>query len=169
MRHVLLVMALVCCGCSAEELPGEVVGEFEAEGFLTEQSCGDAVGASDPIDLDFTLSVDEDQTGRAYIEVEGGVFTGTVIDDEYVFRVTQTWTVIEPSSLETGCYVTQEDVLSIVLDSGEDGGLRTASGLQTSEYEPITGSDCVSALSASGGLFLTLPCRVEYVVTGDEI
>ena len=70
----------------------------------------------------------QEQTGRAYVELEGGVFTGTVVDDEYVFRVTQTWTVIEPSPGETGCYVTLQDALSIVLHSSEIDDLRTASG-----------------------------------------
>lgn len=37
------------------------------------------------------------------------------------------------------------------------------------EIEPIAGSDCSPALSVSGGAFLALPCRVEYVLSGDEI
>lgn len=170
MRYLLPVVLVSLCGCAGDDqtLQGEIVGEFEAEGLLSEQTCGDTISSPESIDLDFTLSVDEDQESRVYIELDAGVFSGTRVDGEYVFQVVQTWTVIEPSGAETGCYVTQEDVLSITLESSDEGAPRSASGSQTSEFEPVAGSDCTSALTASGGVFLTLPCRVRYVVAGDE-
>jgi len=42
-------------------------------------------------------------------------------------------------------------------------------GSQVTEIVPLTGSDCRPAVAALGGPFLSLPCRVEYVLTGDGL
>ena len=62
-------------------------------------------------------------------------------------RSRSAWTVIEATSSQTGCYLTQEDVLSIVPETSEDDGMLTASGLQSTEYDAVTGSDCTPALT----------------------
>jgi hypothetical protein len=60
---------------------------------------------------------------------------------------------------------------------GEDGGveelfdpsLTTLIGSQTTDIRPLAGSDCTPAVAALGGPFLSLPCRVEYVLNGNGI
>ena len=54
-------------------------------------------------------------------------------------------------------------------DAGVDPLLVTISGSQTTEIEPLAGADCTPAVAALGGPFLSLPCRVEYVLTGNGV
>ncbi len=170
-RYAFVTMILVVGGCwgNGETETGELVGEFEVGGALVEQTCGDAMDGSDRIEIEFALSTDADATGRAYMDSSGSVFVGTVDYDEYEFQVSQSWTVSQSSTGYEGCYVTQHDVFYVLVETPDDATARTISGYQMTEIEPIAGSDCSSALSVSGGAFLALPCRVEYVLSGDEI
>jgi hypothetical protein len=54
-------------------------------------------------------------------------------------------------------------------DAGVEPALLTLTGSQTTEIVPLAGSDCTPAVAALGGPFLALPCRIEYVLTGDGI
>jgi hypothetical protein len=177
---------------------------FNAVGFMVEQSCGAAIPAPDPLDLDFELR--SEFNGRAYWRRLGGsMFAGVEKDGEYVFQVSQSWMVVQPDRFRgyVGCSVTQRDVftfaietvdLGIETDGGvpdggtEDGGvedagidaepevdagpeptLLTLTGAQTTEITPLAGSDCTPAVAALGGPFLSLPCRVEYVLSGEGV
>jgi hypothetical protein len=117
----------------------------------------------------------------------GSLFAGVVRNgEEYSFQVSQSWTVKEPDPFVgyVGCSVTQRDAFTLVVEDatqdaadgiepGADGGVApapmTLTGSQTTEVEPVTGSDCIPAVTAGGGQFLSLPCRVEYVLTGTGI
>jgi hypothetical protein len=58
------------------------------------------------------------------------------------------------------------------VDGGEtviDPTLVKLTGSQSTDITPLTGSDCRPAVAALGGPFLALPCRVEYVLTGNGI
>ncbi len=55
------------------------------------------------------------------------------------------------------------------VDAGIDPTLTLLSGTQSTEIIPLAGSDCTPAVAAVGGPFLSLPCRVEYVLTGNGI
>jgi len=162
---------------------------------MVEQSCGAAIPAPDPLDLDFELR--SEFNGRAYWRRQGGaMFAGVEKDGEYTFQVSQSWMVVQPDRFRgyVGCSVTQRDVFTFVVeplelgteaDAGvaDDGGvdeesrpdagveptLLTLTGSQTTEIVPLTGSDCTPAVAALGGPFLSLPCRVEYVLSGEGI
>ena len=178
---VALVLLGACWG-EDDESPGEPLGVFEASGLMVEQSCGAAIPAPDPLDLDFELSTEEG--GRAFWQSPGGpVFAGVRSGDEYTFTVSQSWTVIEPDRFRNyvGCSVTQRDTFFVVVepvepDGDEDEGAEGSdpasfevSGSQTTEITPISGADCSPAVVAFGGPFLSLPCRVEYVLTGTGV
>ena len=195
MRWMLFGLPWLVLGCwgQTEEPPGEAVGTFNAVGFMVEQSCGEAIPAPDPLDLDFELR--SESNGRAYWRRLGGsMFAGVEKDGEFTFQVSQSWMVIQPDRFRgyVGCSVTQRDVFTfdvepveVGADAGvEDGGandagsdldagtepnLLTLSGSQTTEIVPIAGSDCTPAVAALGGPFLSLPCRVEYVLTGTGV
>lgn len=206
MRWTLWGLPLLLAGCwgQGEEPPGEAIGAFKAVGFLVEQSCGAAIPAPDPLDLDFELR--SEFNGRAYWRLLGGsMFAGVENDGEYVFQVSQSFMVIEPDRFRgyVGCSVTQRDVFKFVVetvdletdadggvpDGGtEDGGVEDAgtdpepevdagveptllalTGSQTTEITPLAGSDCTPAVAALGGQFLSLPCRVEYVLSGEGV
>ncbi len=184
-------MSFGCWPQGGDELPGEVIGQFEAVGLMVEQSCGAGVPAQDPLDLSFELRLEEN--GRAYYRLPTGTtFAGTGSNGEYTFQVSQSWTVIEPDQFRgfTGCSVTQRDVFAFVVEEPEvdpavdagvdvedvDGGatlidptLVKLTGSQSTDITPLTGSDCSPAVAATGGPFLALPCRVEYVLTGNGI
>jgi len=153
------------------------VGTFDAVGLLVEQTCGEAVPAADPIELTFNLR--SDPAGRAYWQEPGGsLFAGLQKDGEYSFQVSQSWTVVEPDAFlgYVGCSVTQRDEFRVAVEETGDGaaldgdaGLAssmTLTGSQTTEITPVAGSDCMPAVVSGGGSFLSLPCRVEYVLTG---
>lgn len=211
MRWTLIGLPLLVLGCwgQGEEPPGQAIGTFNAVGFMVEQSCGAAIPAPDPLDLDFELR--SEFNGRAYWRRLGGsMFAGVEKNGEYIFQVSQSWMVIEPDRFRgfVGCSVTQRDVFTFavetvelgtetdggvedggVADGGvEDGGavdagtdeeseadagpepiLFTLTGSQTTEITPLTGSDCTPAVAALGGPFLALPCRVEYVLSGEGV
>ena len=185
MRWTLLVALALACACwdQGGEPPGDPVGVFEASGLMVEQSCGSAVPAPDPLDLDFDLR--SESGGRAYWrQPGGGLFAGVYKDDEYTFTVSRSWMVIEPDRFRgyVGCSVTQRDTFTFIVDevesetdapSGADAGvepaLLTMSGSQTTEIVPLSGADCTPAVAALGGPFLSLPCRVEYVLTGTGV
>lgn len=185
---MLLGALLLGAGCwgQGEEPPGELVGDFDATGLMVEQSCGAAVPAEDPLDLAFELRREEG--GRAYwLRVGGPMFAGLYRGDEYTFTVTQSWMVLEPDRFRgyAGCSVTQRDTFELVLEEvegtedatedavGADAGvsetLFTLTGSQSTEIEPVPGSDCAPAVAAFNGPFLALPCRVEYVLTGSGV
>ena len=214
MRWTLFGLPLLVLGCwgQGEEPPGEPIGTFNAVGFMVEQSCGAAVPAPDPLQLDFELR--SESNGRAYWQRLGGaMFAGIEKDGEFTFQVSQSWMVVEPDRFRgfVGCSVTQRDIFTFVVetldvetdsdagivdggvedagveDAGvedggvEDGGvdeesdagvepvLLTLTGSQITEIIPLTGSDCTPAVAALGGPFLALPCRVEYVLSGEGI
>jgi hypothetical protein len=196
MRWTLFCLPLLVLGCwgQSEEPPGEPIGTFKAVGFMVEQSCGAAVPAPDPLELDFELR--SESNGRAYWRRLGGaMFAGIEKDGEYTFQVSQSWMVVEPDRFRgfVGCSVTQRDIFTFVVDTldveidsdagVEDGGvdeqseadagvepvLLTLTGSQITEIVPLTGSDCTPAVAALGGPFLALPCRVEYVLSGEGI
>ena len=211
MRWTLFALPWLVLGCwgQTEEPPGEPVGTFNAVGFMVEQSCGAAVPAPDPLDLDFELR--SESNGRAYWRKLGGaMFAGVEKDGEFTFQVSQSWMVLQPDRFRgfVGCSVTQRDVFTFVVETVEpgteadggvadggvqDGGVQdggvadggvdeesgadagveptflTLSGSQTTEIVPLTGSDCTPAVAALGGPFLSLPCRVEYVLSGEGV
>lgn len=206
MRWTLWGLPLLLAGCwgQGEEPPGEPVGVFNAVGFLVEQSCGAAIPAPDPVDLDFELR--SEGNGRAYWRRLGGsMFAGVEKEGEYLFQVSQSFMVLEPDRFRgyVGCSVTQRDVFRFVVETVEletdgdvaDGGvedagtedagtdpepepevdavpepmLLTLTGAQTTEITPLAGSNCTPAVAALGGSFLSLPCRVEYVLSGDGV
>jgi hypothetical protein len=201
MRWTLIGLPLLVLGCwgQGEEPPGQPIGTFNAVGFMVEQSCGAAIPAPDPLDLDFELR--SEFNGRAYWRRLGGsMFAGVERDGEYTFQVSQSWMVIEPDRFRgfVGCSVTQRDIFTFLVETVEvdietdggvaDGGaedagtdeasepdagpapiLLTLTGSQTTEITPLIGSDCTPAVAALGGPFLSLPCRVEYVLTGEGI
>jgi hypothetical protein len=219
MRWMLFGLPVLVLGCwgQGEEPPGQAIGMFSAVGFMVEQSCGAAIPAPDPLDLDFELR--SEFNGRAYWRRLGGsMFAGVEKEGEYVFQVSQSYIVVEPDRFRgyVGCSVTQRDVFKFVVEElelgteadggAEDGGVEdggvedagtedagvedagvedagtdeeadagieptlfTLTGSQTTEIEPLAGSDCTPAVAALGGPFLSLPCRVEYVLTGEGV
>jgi hypothetical protein len=195
MRWMLFGLPWLALGCwgQGEEPPGEAVGTFNAVGLMVEQSCGEVIPAPDPLDLDFELR--SESNGRAYWRrIGGSMFAGVENDGEFTFQVSESWMVIQPDRFRSyvGCSVTQRDVftfkvegLEVGADAGvedagaSDGGsevdaatepkLLTLTGSQTTAIEPIAGSDCTPAVAALGGPFLSLPCRVEYVLTGTGV
>lgn len=194
MRWLLLASISLALGCwpqGDDELPGEVIGQFEAVGLMVEQSCGAGVPAQDPLELSFELRLEEN--GRAYYRLPTGTaFAGTGSNGEYTFQVSQSWMVIEPDQFRgfAGCSVTQRDIFTFIIDEpevdpGVDAGvpaedadgepamidptLVKLTGSQSTDVTPLTGSDCRPAVAAVGGPFLALPCRVEYVLTGNGL
>jgi hypothetical protein len=184
MLLALLALTAACWG-QGEDPPGQAVGSFDATGLMVEQSCGNAIPAPDPLDLRFDLR--QEDGGRAYWFHQGQMFAGIREDSQYTFTVSQSWMVVQPDRFRgyAGCSVTQRDTFTFLVEeveaqsdeteveAGADAGATPAllalSGSQTTEIEPLSGADCRPAVVAYGGSFLSMPCRVEYVLTGSGV
>lgn len=119
MRWTLFSLPLLVLGCwgQTDEAPGEPVGTFNAVGFMVEQSCGGAIPAPDPLDLNFELR--SESNGRAYWQQLGGAaFAGVEKDGQYTFQVSRSWMVVEPDRFRSyvGCSVTQRDVFTFLVE-----------------------------------------------------
>mgnify|MGYP001557420044 FL=1 len=188
-----LALSSACWG-QGEDPPGDAVGSFDATGLMVEQSCGSAIPAPDPLQLTFDLRAEDG--GRAYWFRQGQMFAGIYKEGEFTFTVSQSWMVVQPDRFRgyAGCSVTQRDTFTFLVEDieeveaeaeaeadeaetdaelGADAGvtptLLTLSGSQTTEIEPLSGSDCRPAVVSYGGSFLSMPCRVEYVLTGSGV
>jgi len=121
------------------------------------------------------------QTSRSWMVVEPDRFRGYVgcsvtQRDVFTFEV-------DAPEMETAADAGVEDDGGVTDDAGveADGGVDAGvdagidptlvllSGTQSTEIIPLAGSDCTPAVAAVGGPFLSLPCRVEYVLTGNGI
>jgi len=199
MRWTLFGLPLLVLGCwgQGEEPPGEPIGTFnapdplqldfelrsESNGRAYWQRLGGGMFAGIEKDGEFTF-----QVSQSWMVVEPDRFRGFVgcsVTQRDIFTF-----VVETLDVETDSDAGIVD--GGVEDAGvedagvedagvEDGGvdeesdagvepvLLTLTGSQITEIIPLTGSDCTPAVAALGGPFLALPCRVEYVLSGEGI
>jgi hypothetical protein len=125
------------------------------------------------------------QTSQSWMVIEPDRFRGYVgcsVTQRDVFTFEVSVPEVEPG-LDAGV----EDDAGVVDDAGveDDAGvdgdagaedevwidptLVLITGSQTTEIVPLSGADCTPAVAVLGGPFLSLPCRVEYVLSGTGI
>ena len=175
-----LALSSACWG-QGEDPPGDAVGSFDATGLMVEQSCGSAIPAPDPLQLTFDLRAEDG--GRAYWFRQGQMFAGIYKEGEFTFTVSQSWMVVQPDRFRgyAGCSVTQRDTFTFLVEEIEeveaeaeadeaetDAELGADAGV-TPTLLTLSGSDCRPAVVSYGGSFLSMPCRVEYVLTGSGV
>ena len=176
----LVLTFLILGGCPPTAEPGEPIGIFSVEGRLQENACGSsALPAQDPLRFQAELRATDRiaywKMGRQYI-------AGSREGRSFALMTSRSVTLIPPDRAQaiTGCAVRQDETIRAELrDALGDGGVATGpdagdadfsygsfGGTNTIEFVPVPGSDCRAALSANGGPWLALPCRVRYDLVG---
>ena len=179
------LLGLPLSGCPPVDPSGEVVGTYDVNGSLVVNSCGStAFNAVDP--LSFVVEVRSEDHGPAYWRrPNAAIVNGSHTGDDYRFR-TEVPVQLYGPDIETqtpGCTLAQIETIRVTaksdsLDGGVpndqgtsagDAGVPASSafrGTSVIELAPTAGSNCLRAVAISGGPFLTLPCRVEYDLSG---
>lgn len=179
------MLAFPLSGCPVDP-SGEVVGTYNVTGSLVENSCGStAFAAQDPID--FVVELRAEDHGPAYWRrPTAAIVNGSHTGDVYRFRTEVPVTLYgaDPTTGTPGCTLAQVETILVTAKASEagDGGVSTPNdqgradagaasgeifrGESVIELVPTAGSNCLRAVALSGGPFLTLPCRVEYDLSG---
>jgi hypothetical protein len=180
------LLGLPLSGCPPVDPSGEVVGTYDVTGSLVENSCGSAAfAAQDPIE--FVVELRAEGHGPAYWRrPTTGIVSGSHTGDVYRFRTEVPVTLYGPDAEAgtAGCILAQVETIQVaatstpLVDGGvaggndlgvPDAGVAAADvfrGESVIELVPTAGSDCLRAVALAGGPFLTLPCRVEYDLSG---
>ncbi len=190
-----LVVPLLAClvddGDSPDPL-GEPYGDYTIEGHLVENECGEGVPALDPIAFDVELRhLDHTAVWR---QAGAPLVYGTVSPTgtwEVQQSVVQDVYDPDPITGTAGCALTQTETIRLegaplpidappaqdaaAADAGDpiDAGATQGSpgemnGTLEIVFVPTAGSDCSPSVSAFGGPFTALPCRVRYDLTAQR-
>lgn len=192
MRGASLLILMGCLaglplgGCPPVEPTGDVVGTYEVTGSLVENSCGStAFNAVDPVSFVVELR-SEDHGPAVWRRPNAAIVNGSHTGDDYRFRTETTVQLYGPDEVAQtpGCVLAQIETIRVTAKSSASGDAGVSSDLGTStgdagvsansafrgtsviELSPTAGSNCLRAVAISGGPFLTLPCRVEYDLSG---
>lgn len=155
---------LLAAACSDSPMPGKVLGTYTVTGQSQSNTCG--LGAPDP--WKFTVQLSENGSTLYWSWLDGSpLLSGpTSSSGQVSLKNTEQ---LNADSTDAGlgpCTLVRDDDLEIVLSSGATPPSFT--GTISYTYTPSTGSTCTDVLSASGGLFTTLPCAVSYGVNADR-
>lgn len=68
------------------------------------------------------------------------------------------------------CTMERDDTLTVTLGmtQNDSGSPTTASGSLTYGFSAVSGSDCTDQLSASEGVYATLPCSIAYSLSATK-
>jgi hypothetical protein len=138
---------------------------YAATGKLMTNSCGAGQMAPDPWTFDVQMS--EDGSTLSWTsESEGQTPLSATIDASSHATLTTAMqqNVGGSAALAGPCILERDDTIDITLASGSPPP--SFSGTITYTFRAAANSDCGDQLSVTGGTFDTLPCTIEYAVTG---
>jgi|HubBroStandDraft_5_1064220.scaffolds.fasta_scaffold757005_1 hypothetical protein len=169
-RHAWLLAvasALFALGCSsAAPLPGTALGTYNVTGTQQTNTCGTGLGAPNP--WTFTAQMSEDATTFYWLMNDGTEMSGTMTSSTAVtLQSTLTANVDGNEAGPGSCDLTSVSGLSLTLATTSPPS--TFTGTLSYQFSAATGvsdtNDCTDQLSASGGMYDTLPCAVSYSLT----
>lgn len=158
-------------GCSGKDPfdPGTKLGTFRVTAKLTRSTCG-------PTPNPWTFDVRLAHDGPTLYWIQGGApVQGTVDTSARALLEVETLhdvSAADPKRKKAACSIARSDALAITLVGPDDAPVTdpaqtsSFSGSLVYAFAPTEGSDCSDQLTAFGGGFEALPCRVEYEVTG---
>jgi hypothetical protein len=160
-----LVAVAMGAGCDPNTLPGTSLGTYSVTGTLTMNSCGAGAMAPDP----WTFSVQMSEDGSTLYwssESEGQTPLSAPIDasSRAILTSVVQQNVDGTAQLAGPCLLERDDTIDLTLGSGSPPP--TFSGTITYTFLAAANSDCGDQLSVTGGPYDTLPCTIEYAVTG---
>jgi hypothetical protein len=178
-----MTIAIAASGCrKPTDLAGESIGQYRVVGALAENEC--AGGHPAPPDLTFYVELrSEPGSARGYWKLPDGPLVAGALDPDGAFRFAQSANVTavpaDPARGVTGCVLERAEVVSGALEmsasdaSAIDGGVaddvERIDGTTAITIAPVAGSDCSPILTAWGGAFPALPCRILYDLDGERL
>lgn len=158
----LIAFALVACFGKDPYNPGTPLGNFQVDGKLKANACGDSLGA--PKDWQFAVKLSEDP--HVLYWVQGGLPVQGTLDAQShaTMKSTSSQVVHDVDSGAAYCAIDRDDALDITLAPDQTSFTATL----TYTFHMGDGSACDDQLAASGGPYATLPCSVTYALTGQK-
>lgn len=172
-RRVLSVLTagLVVTACFGTDKasPGAPVGTFHVKASLTTSTCG---APPNPWEFDVRLNRD----GSTLYWIQGQLPVAGDVDrmarTKMDTTVTSELRKADPSKKLAACQVMRKDSLEVLLATEDlkpavdPADVHSFEGNLRYEFAPTDDSECTDQLAASGGDFDSLPCVVQYTVTG---
>jgi hypothetical protein len=166
-QKLALGLAALLLACSDSALPGTMLGTYSVVGTLTANTCGAGLGAPTP--WNFSAQMSEDGTSLYWSWMDGSPSVYGVMTSSTEATITggDSANVDGAGDGGTGpCSMSRVDTLQIELGSGSPPPTFTGSLVYAFSADP--GSMCSDQLSASGGMYDTLPCSTTYTLTGSR-
>ncbi len=157
-------------GCAdTTALPGTAWGTFSVVGTLGTNTCGSGVGPASPWDFDAELSLD---STTVYLEQTGTTsdLTGTLSGTSTTLTMASTSNVDATDAGEGACNLTQAASLALTFDAATSPTSFTGTAVYTftAATDVSAATDCTDQLTSSGGSYDTLPCTINYTLTGTK-
>jgi hypothetical protein len=164
-----LVVFVDACA-PAPTLPGTALGTYGVVGTLGTNTCGSGINAMNPWDVTFDLSEDSTTLYLAKTdgsdEVSGPLATSSTSPATLISVVTANVDGND-AGVAGPCNLTLSTSFSVLLASGAMPKTFAGTALYTYSVAAVSAnSNCTDQLSDSGGQYATLPCTVNYTLTG---
>ena len=164
-----LVVFLGACA-PAPTLPGTALGTYSVVGTLGSNTCGSGINAMNPWDTTFDLSEDSTTLYLAKTdgsdEVLGPLPTSSTSPATLISVVTANVDGNDAGAAGP-CNLTLSTSFSVLLPAGAMPQTFTATASYSYSVATVSAdSNCTDQLSDSGGQYATLPCTVNYTLTG---
>lgn len=163
-----LFSVLAACATKDPTNPGTVIGTFHVTGTLTKDTCS---GAPNPWTFDVKLNHDD----STLYWITGDYPIAGDVDSKGNASMTSSFTdeVRAATNTLAACDMTRNDTLKVLLSNSsaqavtDPGTATTFLGTLTYAFAPTSDSSCSDQLSSQGqGGYDTLPCEVDYTITG---
>ncbi len=164
------LVAFVGACVPAPTLPGTALGTYGVVGTLGANTCGSGINAMNPWDVTFDLSEDSTTLYLAKTdgsdEVSGPLSTSSSTPATLISVVTANVDGND-AGIAGPCNLTLSTSFSVLLPSGTTPATFMGTASYTYSVAAVSASsNCTDQLSDSGGQYATLPCTVNYTLTG---
>ncbi len=158
------ITVLTQCG-----MPGQVLGIYTANGTLATNTCG--VGLQAPSPWTFNVELSQQASTLYWNTMDGSpLLSGTVVNSAVTMTNATGGTVDSTADGGPGpCAMERDDNLALAIDTAQTAAPSGFTGTLTYSFSVISGSNCADQMSASGGIYDTLPCTVSYGLTGSYL
>lgn len=162
LRVLLLGSGLLAASCAdPAPMPGTPLGTYRMEAFIESNSCGNALGASNPLILFVDLSRENDQLHWR----QNGMMMSGKLDSEARTSIVSTQSgPVGQAGAGGGCSMARTDTLAVKLGSEAPPVL---TGSLTFAFEGDT-SSCADQLVVNGGFYDALPCQIAYKLAAEQ-
>ncbi len=172
MRGRLLVPALCACaaaassGCADQPLPGTILGTYRVEAHKKSDTCGAGAQAVDP--WIFSVELSRAVSTLYWSTLDGRPPMSGPLDPQGAVSLEATVTAnVDGTDAGLGpCTMQRTDVIDVTLGAGVPPGSFTASFSYA--LAPVMGATCDDQLTASGGGYDALPCKLAYDATASR-